>query len=260
VEPGGSDRPIGDPRPEIIAHRGFSARAPENTIAALRMALDAGADAVEWDVQVARCGTPVLFHDEVLDRTTDGSGPLRALTAVDLTTLDAGSWFSPHFAGERVPTLRAALNAVGARAKRIYSEIKGQPQPRAVDRMLEEVQSAGLAQRTIFISMDWQALDQIRAMSREQSVGYIVEKRTRFEQAIAHVGSDRRALLDVDYRIVLGMPQSTERALALGKELAVWTVNRVEDAEALWARGVTRITTNEVVALREWADRLAPGS
>ena len=87
---------------EIIAHRGYSARAPENTLAAIDAAVRAGADAVEWDVQIASCGTPVLFHDAHLGRTSNGVGPVRRRTLGQLRLLDAGSWFSAEFAEERI--------------------------------------------------------------------------------------------------------------------------------------------------------------
>ena len=81
---------------EIIAHRGYSAVAPENTLAAVERALEAGADAVEWDVHVAACGTPVLIHDASLGRTTNGFGPVRRRSLSQLQALDAGSWFDPR--------------------------------------------------------------------------------------------------------------------------------------------------------------------
>jgi glycerophosphoryl diester phosphodiesterase len=80
---------------EIIAHRGYSGRAPENTLAALEAAVAAGADAVEFDLHTAACGTPVLFHDGMLSRTTNGVGPVRRRTLEQLKTLDAGKWFAP---------------------------------------------------------------------------------------------------------------------------------------------------------------------
>ena len=104
---------------EIIGHRGYAARAPENTLMSLEAALTAGARAVEFDVHVASCGTPVIIHDDVLDRTTDGSGPVSGQTVEQLRTLDAGSWFDPEFAGERIPTLADALDRVVGRALHI---------------------------------------------------------------------------------------------------------------------------------------------
>ena len=89
----------------VVGHRGAAAHAPENTIASLARGQNDGADEVEFDVQRTADGVPVLLHDDTLDRTTSGSGPLRARTWRELGALDAGSWFAPRFAGERIPSL-----------------------------------------------------------------------------------------------------------------------------------------------------------
>ena len=95
----------------VIAHRGGSKQAPENTCAAIR-AGDGSADRVEFDVRTSADGQLVLMHDETVDRTTDGTGAVSNLTLVQLKALDAGSKFSPVFAGERIPTLAEALRAL----------------------------------------------------------------------------------------------------------------------------------------------------
>ena len=89
--------------PFISAHRGYSAAAPENTIAALEAARLAGATVAEIDVRLCRDGELVLMHDATIDRTTDGSGPVGALSLAELRRLDAGSWFDRKFAGTPVP-------------------------------------------------------------------------------------------------------------------------------------------------------------
>jgi glycerophosphoryl diester phosphodiesterase len=100
----------------IGGHRGAAGEAPENTFAAFTLAAAAGVDYLELDVQLSGDGRAVVLHDEVLDRTTDGSGPLAAHTLAELLVLDAGAWFDPRFAGERVPTLAAFLDWLGGRA------------------------------------------------------------------------------------------------------------------------------------------------
>jgi len=98
-----------DRGPFISAHRGYSAVAPENTLAALEAALAAGAHVAEIDVRLTRDGQLVLMHDATLGRTTDGRGPVSALTLAEIRTLDAGRWFDRKFAGTRVPTLDEVL-------------------------------------------------------------------------------------------------------------------------------------------------------
>ncbi len=95
--------------PRIVAHRGASRAAPENTLSALRAAAEAGARAVEVDVSLLGDGTAVLHHDATLDRCTDAEGPLLAIGRGDLARIDVGLWFGPGFRGERVATLGEAL-------------------------------------------------------------------------------------------------------------------------------------------------------
>ena len=110
--------------PRIIAHRGASGSAPENTIAAFRAAAAAGAKFVEFDSSLTSDARPVVFHDDVLDRTTDGTGLLAETPFETLTHLDAGSWFNATFAGEMVPTLDEVLETLADLGLGFNMEIK----------------------------------------------------------------------------------------------------------------------------------------
>lgn len=237
---------------EIVAHRGFSARAPENTLAALSAAMEAGADAVEFDLQVTVDGEPVLFHDDALNRTTTGKGPIRATSFADLRPLDAGSWFSAAYAGEPVPTLGDALDLLAAWRGRIYPELKGSGRPAEVDRIVDEVVRRGLLERTVFIAMDWSLLDRVRMGTPEAGIGYIVRKARQTEAAILRANGDPLALLDFERSIPVRDREAAARASALGIEMAAWTVDEPVDAAALLSVGVTRITTNQVERLVAW--------
>lgn len=103
-------------RPAIIAHRGASAHAPENTLSAFKMALDHNADGVELDAKLTIDGKIVVIHDQTVDRTTGAHGVVREMTLAQLKALDAGSFFDSAFAGERIPTLEEVFVAVGSRA------------------------------------------------------------------------------------------------------------------------------------------------
>lgn len=107
----------------LWAHRGASAIAPENTIAAFRAAEGTGADGIEFDVRVSRDGVPVVIHDDTVERTTDGRGEVRRMSVRELQALDAGGWFGSAFAGERLPTLEEVLVWAGERL-RLNLEIK----------------------------------------------------------------------------------------------------------------------------------------
>ena len=110
--------------PRIIAHRGASAYAPENTLAAFSLAADMAADCIELDCSLSHDGQVVVMHDARVDRTTSGSGEVAHLDLAALAELDAGSWKDGRFAGERVPSLAQALEAAAERKMGVYVEVK----------------------------------------------------------------------------------------------------------------------------------------
>src|SRR2546428_12095181 len=115
-------------RIRVVGHRGAGARAPETTIASLARGMRDGADEVEFDVQRTKDGVAVLLHDETLDRTTSGRGPLRDRTLSEIRVLDAGSWFAPEFSGERLPSLADVCAWATAAGAGLSGEVK-QPPP-----------------------------------------------------------------------------------------------------------------------------------
>ncbi|MEP3047455.1 MAG: glycerophosphodiester phosphodiesterase family protein [Roseibium sp.] len=110
-------------RAAIVCHRGANLIAPENTMASLEGAIEMGAEYLEFDVRPSRDGVLYVLHDETVDRTTDGSGRFADMSSADIDQLDAGSWFGPEFAGERVPRLDTFLDACRGRIG-TYVEIK----------------------------------------------------------------------------------------------------------------------------------------
>lgn len=216
-------------------------------------ALTSGARAVEFDVRVARCGTPVVFHDETLDRTTDGDGPVADYTIDQLRTLDAGSWYDPRFAGERIPTLSEALDLVGGRAEHVYPEVKGIRESSDIDRMLGLVRDRALIDRTTFISIDWSILERVRAQNAEIRVGFIVVSADLFDDALLLAAADPIAILDLNQEIVLDDPSVVRRANDEGIDVVTWTVNEPHEATRLRQAGVTGFTTDHVGRLLTWA-------
>ena len=110
--------------PRLVCHRGASLIAPENTFAAADVALDRGAHLIELDVRESADGVLYVMHDQTLDRTTDGTGPIQHRTAAEIDALDAGRWFAPEFEGQRVPRLDAYLDHLRSRSAGAYVEIK----------------------------------------------------------------------------------------------------------------------------------------
>src|SRR5262249_38701844 len=142
--------PMSNPSCIAIAHRGASTYAPENTEAAFNLALQMGAQHLEFDVQMSGDGHLVIIHDENLNRTTNGNGAVSAHTLAQLQMLDAGAWFDAQFAGARIPTLDELLEHYGRRAH-LHVEIKGKSAGIS-ERTLDAIRRHGLSNRVTMTS------------------------------------------------------------------------------------------------------------
>lgn len=164
-------------RIRVVGHRGAAARAPENTIASLARAACDGADEVEFDVQRTADGVPVLLHDDTLDRTTSGRGALRDRTWPELRTLDAGTHFSPAFAGERLPSLADACAWARGTGTGLSIELK-QPAPADVapiddglaGSVVEALRAADLLPQAVIHSFDHPTLARVLAIAPDARV------------------------------------------------------------------------------------------
>jgi len=165
-------------KPVLNAHRGDKTRYPENTLAAFRAALAAGAEMIELDIALSKDRQIVVIHDDTVERTTNGTGAVAELTLSELKELDAGSWFDPHFAGERIPTLREVLELVNGRAV-INIEIKKsafeEPAPAdAVEsQLLALIKEMQLGDRVLISSFEFRFLERVRSMNPDLPLGAI---------------------------------------------------------------------------------------
>src|SRR5690606_9559351 len=142
----------------VIAHRGFSGAAPENTLAAFRKGIEIGSDMIELDVHLSRDGELVVIHDETLERTTNGKGRVADNTLMELKDLDAGSSFAPQFSGEKIPTLIEVIELAKGRVL-VNIEIKNPTHQRysiteLAEKTLREVKKAGMIDKFIFSSFN----------------------------------------------------------------------------------------------------------
>jgi glycerophosphoryl diester phosphodiesterase len=160
---------VGQGSIRVIGHRGAAALAPENTWAGFDLALALGVDAIETDVRATRDGVLVLLHDERLDRTTDGSGPVQETDWASLQRLDAGAWFDARYAGERIPALEATLARYGQRTHLVL-EIKQEGVEAAT---LAMVRSAGLLERVTFTSFSFPIVAWLKSTCPEAKAGYL---------------------------------------------------------------------------------------
>lgn len=168
------------PTPLYIAHRGLRARFPENTLAAFSGAVDAGAQMIELDVSLSRDRHLVVIHDDTVDRTTNGSGAVKALTMEDLGQLDAGSWFDPRFKGLRLPSLAQVLDTVKGRLL-VNIEIKPEafeshrPADAVERQVLALVYEKKMVDEVLISSFDWRVLDNLRQRDPTIAIGLLSE-------------------------------------------------------------------------------------
>ncbi|NLN18800.1 MAG: glycerophosphodiester phosphodiesterase [Firmicutes bacterium] len=142
----------------VVAHRGFSGKYPENTLRAFREALVLDVDTVEFDVRLTKDNELVLIHDPTVDRTTNGQGRVEEMTLAEIKELDAGSWMSPEFTGERIPTLAEALDLLGGRVRlNIHLKPLAATGAILVERVIEELKQRRLFDQC-FIACDEETL------------------------------------------------------------------------------------------------------
>jgi len=160
---------------KILAHRGVSRRAPENTLAAFKKALDLGLGGIELDIQMSKDGHVIVLHDEKVDRTTDGKGFIKDMTLEDIKKLDAGSWFGDEFIGEKVLLLEEVLEFIGDRGFIINIELKsGIIQYAGLeDRVLDIVKHYNFLDRTIFSSFNHYSLVNIKEKCSNAKIGLL---------------------------------------------------------------------------------------
>jgi glycerophosphoryl diester phosphodiesterase len=234
-------------RPLLIGHRGYPAKFPENTLASFDGAMQAGCDMIELDVTLTRDRKVLVIHDDTLDRTTTGKGPVRSHTLEEIKALDAGSWFDARFVAERVPELSEVLKQTAGRCM-LNIEIKksafeaGYPADAIEHQVVELIKARGAMDRVIISSFDQRILQRIAAMEAPPAIAYISD-----------YGADKRVL-----EMLLGMKafswhprfkvltrDQVEMLHAAGLRVFPWTINTREEAEKMLALGVDGLICNE---------------
>lgn len=229
-------------RPMVYGHRGFSAAAPMNTLAAFELAAEVGADGVELDVQLSHDGHAVVIHDFAVDATTDGSGPVSDFTLAQLRELDAGAWFGPQWRGARIPTLAEVFDAVGRRML-INVEIKTLPhQDDGIEQIVaDDIRGAGMEARVLVSSFNPFALQRFRAIMPRVPLGRLTFSGMPAEWRAQWRGIDCEALHPGQDEV----DEAFMRAARTGGHLVnTWTVNDAQRARELLALGVDGIVSD----------------
>jgi len=233
-----------------VAHRGYSAVAPENTLPALAAAVRSGATYVEFDVRTTADGVPVVIHDRTVDRTTDGSGHVWDLTLDEVRALDAGSWFSPAYAGVRVPTLAEVLALFDGVDAALLLEIKPPADLEQVKVILAQVAERGLLDRTVVQSFDPQIMRLVREAAPDVRRGLL---RLRYEADTVPLAAELDVVcVNPTVADVLGDPETTAELMAAGIEVMPWTANDIGQWPALVEAGVAGLITDRAGELTGW--------
>jgi len=232
---------------QLIAHRGYSAVAPENTLASCRAALNQSIWCVEFDLHISADGVPVIIHDGTVERTTNGSGKVAEKLIAQLQSLNAGTWFHPQFANETIPTLEQVLTLFWPTPVTLYIELKS-PQTWsnfAVSNLIQILQP--WRDRAVIASFDHTFLNQFHQDSPQFHVGYAISNFKQYLPEYLKRFKTDTDLLFPHFSLILEQPSVTQTLLHQGWEMIPWTVDELSIAEKLASFNMTRIITNNLL-------------
>lgn len=228
----------------VIAHRGFSGIAPENTLAAFKKAIEAGSDMIELDVRLSLDGEVVVIHDESLERTTNGKGKVIESTLQELKRLDAGSKFQSSFSGETIPSLREVLQWANRKISLNIELKKGDygrwTLPDLAFRTLQEVEKAGMNGQVLFSSFDSFALETVLKRKSGIPVAYLYNRPWNVPREVT--GGRPYPILNCRKSILTR--ENISRAHQEGIRVGVYTLNTDEEMERFIDLEVNAIITD----------------
>ncbi len=232
----------------VVAHRGASGYAPENTLSAMKKAIEMKAEMSELDVQETADGEIILLHDNTTKRTGKKDLNIWELNYDDLKDIEVGEWFSEEYKGEPIPTLKEVIDLIRGKMK-LNIELKANKHEKMLaERSLKVVMDNDFLDQVIFTSFKFDEIRKIRALNKEAKVGYIFGKLPEN----VDVFTEDVDLLSAHYKSVDA--KFVKRAKSNGKEVHVWTVNEPEDMKRMIELGVEAIITNYPDVLRKVLD------
>lgn len=249
LEPNGLLRPAGSPL-TVIAHRGASSLAPENTLVAQEIGRRAGAEWIENDVRFSLDGVPFLMHDATVDRTTDGTGPITSLTAEQIKALDAGSWFAPQFAGATVPTLAEQLADLRTRGGNLLLEVKPGHSRDDVAKVVAVVREEQMTNRVLLQSFDVDVLRYSYELAPELPIALLRNDPDADPVAVA---KDLHLTAYVPAGVSLFTRPAVVKDLhTAGVAVMVWTLDSANQWKLAEEAGVDGVITNRPAELAGW--------
>lgn len=227
---------------QLIAHRGASGHAPENTLAAFRMALAMGAKAIELDVHQSRDHRLVVIHDNDTRRTGRRPGRVKDLSFAQLQGIDCGSWFHGSFKGERIPFLEEVLDLCEGKAE-VHVELKkgSALYPGIEERVVDLIQKRKAWETTLVSSFDHQALVMVRWLDARIRIGYLLGM-TSLRTAYKEMADLKAESLNLSQRQIDA--RKVKAAHEKGLRVLVYTVNTAKDLDRLDKMGVDGVFCN----------------
>ncbi len=225
-----------------IAHRGASSYAPENTFAAYDRGLEMGIDHIELDVHFTRDDHLVVFHDDTVDRTTNGRGPVLEHTLAELGSLDAGSWFGPDYAGERIRSLGEIVEHYKGRLY-FHVEIKG----RSVGlsrRTIDMVRGYGLTDSVTITSFSKERLEEASAYDSDLPKGWLIPPGRNPWEDTYFAQSASLGLTQICFRGELATPELVQSIHEAGYQARAWGVGDEEIMRRAVDSGADGMTIN----------------
>ncbi len=240
--------------PLVVAHRGNSAVAPQNTLAAFEAAWRAGAASIEIDIQLTADGHVVVIHDDTVDATTDGQGTVAELPLDAVRALDAGSWFAAAYAGQRVPTFTEVLDLLVRRPGiDLLLELKGAWTTDQVRPVTEAIRAARLADRVVAQSFWPESVAALAEADPALRRGLLVFQVPEDPEDLVRLCTDLGVVTCNPYGpLLLEHPGLVDRLHAAGLQVMVWTLNEPEHWAAATALGVDAVITDRPDRLTGW--------
>jgi glycerophosphoryl diester phosphodiesterase len=242
---------INNRNPIVVAHRGASGYAPENTMAAIKKAITMGVDMIEIDVQLSKDNEVVLMHDLTVDRTTNGKGKVRDLYLEEIKKLDAGKWFSSEFLGEKVPTLEEVIQAINGQCKLLIEVKRVKSKKLEIEnKIVQLINKYNAYNWCIVQSFETQVIKNIQELDKSIECHKLVTM--NISVLPLHIDSRIKTGTIYKYKTVQSInpyfkmlnKRKVNKIHSRGQKIITWTVNEQEDMKRMIEMGVDGIITN----------------
>jgi len=235
----------------LVAHRGYSAVYPENTLLAFEKAVENGANCFELDVQRTKDGKLVCLHDVTVDRTTNGTGNIKNLTWDYVKTLDAGSWKDSQFAGEKIPSLDEVFDRFKNENVFILIEMKNNNNYVGIEKQIADlIKKYMIEEQVLYFSFDWESVNKMKQYYPLITTGLLASGTSLLDDALSAALLNKHSFISWDYSTLLNNQSYVETWKKNGLSVDAWTANNLADLQTLHDIGVNILTSDYVDRLK----------